>query len=177
MKMIIPDEAKLKDALHLLGRRIIPCYLYSVNPAEMRKWQFNACMQTAMVVAWFMKMQQEHNYELQGKIQMFEGHFKSPAHLKIGSYNHAWVYIEGPGMFIDVARVTNPCVVEFNTRNDPEKYFPDTMFSKKEHDWLKMGTTPEYYTGKMGLEFVSEIMNLLAIYTSPGVLHGAGWKT
>jgi len=167
------NRAKLNDALMLLGKRIIPCYLYEKNPVEMRKWQFNCCMQTAMTVAWFMKMQQEHDPSLRGKIHMFEGEFKAPAHLKGDTYNHAWVFVEGPGLFIDVARVTNPCVVRFNSSNDPEKYYPDVLLSKKEHDWVSAGATPEYYTGKIGLEFVSEIMNLLAVYTSPGALHGS----
>lgn len=165
--MIIPDVEKLKDALNLLGRRIIPCYLYGQNPKEMQKWQFNACLQTAVVVAWFMKMQQDYSPALKGTIHMYEGEFKSPDHIVSETYNHAWVFIEGPDLFIDVARVTNPCIIKFNSRNDPEKYFPDVLLSRQEHDWVKLGGVPEFYTGKMGLEFIAEIMNLLAVHTQP----------
>lgn len=105
------NKIQLTHSLMLLGKRIVPTFFNEYSPQRFKKWQYNACRQTAIVVAQYLS--ELDNFK-DRDIQVWEGNFFDEA---LGQYDHAWVYINDTdnesGLFVDVSRVTYPCVVRW----------------------------------------------------------------
>jgi hypothetical protein len=190
--MISPTSLiRLQHVFNLIGRRIVPCYFFSHNHTEMLKWQFNACRQTSLICTYFLDQLADNINTQEGTViaqaQSWDGMFKDLYHEE---YNHAWSYLEVknsnksyPSMFVDVARVTFPCVFACNVVNQPDVVYQQYICLAKENidlrgneigfvctnqvqmDWKTMLTEKEFYTGKTGTEICKDIEKLLNAYS------------
>ena len=167
-------RAELRHLLSLAGKRIIPLYFAMKNPREFRRWQANACRQTAYWVCWHLQGQYP-----KAKVELWEGTFMDEF---FGLHEHAYTWMwpgdDHPGILVDVARVSYP--VLFETRDsmpqDLGPWFTDQVGWEVKHvsgkwiDWSKMVEDQEYYTGEKYGDVMIGIDNLLrAFMTGKGV--------
>ena len=137
----------------LLGKRIIPTFFHSRNTRLFEQWQYNACRQTAFVVAQYLSEIPEFANR---DIILYEGEFADEA---FGIYDHAYVYVspygDESGLLVDVARVSYPCFVRWVDE------MPEDMgvllsevagwkvreLTRNEFYWPSLLDEKEYYTG------------------------------
>jgi hypothetical protein len=166
------DAYRLTHIFKLLGSRIIPAYFFSQNPMEFVKWQFNACRQTALISAYFLKKLLESNNSTHVQVRLWDGEFKD---ICTSWYNHAWITGSVPGetyiVFIDVARVSTYPIVNFSTMYDNPvnnsealKNCGTVMLKRTPLNYDEMLTQSEYYTGKTGLEVCKDIEKMMHRY-------------
>lgn len=147
------EKILLAHSLMLLGKRVVPTFFYEENTPLFKRWQYNACRQTAIVVCQYLSEIDEFK---EWDIKLYESHFFDEA---FGQYDHAYVYMSSPvkgeqGLFVDVARVSYPCIVKWMDR------LPDNLgnmfgllvnwrvdqIDRTEIDWKEMIWEKEYYT-------------------------------
>lgn len=122
------SQLELQHIFNLIGRRIVPCYFFTHNREEYLKWQFNACRQTGLICAYFLdQLAQNINrcHNTNFNAQLYDGYFSDVYHKE---YNHAWAFMSkgddyAKGFLVDVARVTYPNIVVWDTFNDPEQIY------------------------------------------------------
>jgi hypothetical protein len=177
---------QLQHIFNLIGRRILPCYFFNHNPKEMFRWQFNCCRQTALVCAYFLdKLAASLNFHhgTNYQAQAWDGNFKS---VFDNPYNHAWAFLSSSvnndpysaGLFVDVARISYPCMVKWGVINDPDFIYTQheilhptgrsivfMEINRVELDWKNLLTAEnEFYTSKPGTQICREIEHVLDLY-------------
>lgn len=161
----------LRHTLSLIGKRVVPCSLFSEHPLDFMKWQYNCCRQVAMVVAWFLKKSFKDR-----SISLYEANFKDPY---LGDAVHAFVYMkprEGDkfGLLVDVSRVSYPVLVE----RMPELRDPAVILSNKmgyeitmenltEVKWEELLKSEEYFTKIPYQDFCHGMTHLLELSLQP----------
>ena len=162
------DYVKLRHVLSLLGKRIIPGYLYSKYPDTTLIWQWNSCRQTAMVVCYYLK----YIVFPDRTVSMYEANFTDPI---LDDAVHAFCFLRPSeedkyGLLIDVSRVSYPVIVERMT----EMRDPGIILSNKmgyeikmeklvELDWRMLMEKTEYFSGERYINFCKKIVDLLAV--------------
>ena len=161
------QQANLSHTLMLIGKRVIPTYFFRARKSEYLKWQGNACRQTAMFVAEFLQAQYP-----KAVIKLYDGTFEDPYH---GSREHAYVFMkldeeDTTGVLVDVARVSYPCIVNFeypevlvtNLTSILSRLAQHTVVQTKavNVNWKAMLESPEYYTQKPYWEVYKELIAL-----------------
>ena len=154
-------DAKLKNTLNLLGKRVVPFYFGMHNPPLFYKWGYNACRQTAVIIARYLMDKLPYQ-----RISVYEGYFDDPV---FGKYDHAFVYVEPNfkaklnGYIIDTSTVTFDATIEqknllpttFNLHGE------GTMVRKEKVDWMELLEESEYYTGKPYKVIIEEVLKLI----------------
>ena len=175
MKLSNQFKATLQHKLMLAGKRIIPTFFFENAPDMFVKWQFNACRQTAIWVCDYLSQLDEFKGRTIG---LYEGVFDDEM---FGRYDHAYVYVwpkDGEdGLFVDVSRVSIPCMVEWvKAENEGLDQFPNVelmvrrsckwavaMISEVGVDWNSILDQKEYYTNleyRMVNKLISRALNL-----------------
>jgi hypothetical protein len=173
------DKHRLTTIFKLLGTRIIPTYFFSQNPKEMVKWQFNACRQTALLTAYFLKelIKSSPNFNHNSTVRLWDGNFEdkyTPA------YNHAWVTLEPDfksrshhyAVILDLARMSTPVIVEWETVNENPMSHSEQLrdlntylVNRSTMDYDEMLLQNEFYTGKTGIEICKDIEKMMLFYS------------
>lgn len=163
------ERILLAHSLMLLGKRVVPTFFNEYSPKRFKQWQYNACRQTAIVVCQYLSEIDEFK---EWNIQLYESHFWDEA---FGQYDHAYVYMSNPfleqGLFVDVARVSYPCVVKWMNYlpEDLGQMFGETVgwqvkqIDRTEIDWRELmdGNDKEYYTGLPYMGVAVRIIKIL----------------
>ena len=165
------EKADLTHILMLIGKRVIPTYFYRQRKAEYLKWQGNACRQTAMFVAEFLGAQYPGSI-----VSLYDGLFRDDYN---GEHEHAYVFVkfdkdDDTGLLVDVARVSYPCIVQFDYPEVLATNLSSTLTRLAQHpviqtkatliNWNGMLGSPEYYTQKPYWEVYKELIALLEKY-------------
>lgn len=160
------DFANLRHALSLIGKRIVPGFLFYNHREVFLKWQWNSCRQTALFVAWYLT-----NIVFKGKrdVALYEANFTDPY---LGDAVHAFCWVKPSeedkyGLLIDVSRVSYPVLVERMTEiRDPSTLLSNRMgYEIKMTDLVEIGwesllDTPEYFTHVPYRDFCEMIYKL-----------------
>lgn len=161
------EQTDLTHVLMLIGKRVVPTYFFRERKSEYLKWQGNACRQTAMFTAEF--LQAQHPRAI---VKLYDGNFEDPYH---GNHDHAYVFMkfneeDTTGVLVDVARVSYPCIVDFeypevlvtNLTSILSRLAKHTVVQTKATHvhWESMLESPEYYTHKPYWKVYKELIAL-----------------
>jgi len=163
-------------------------FLVSKNPSKMKKWHYNACIQTALVQAYFLnKFLQELDFkENDFRITVHEGFYYEESTMVNGftrKYNHAHVFLDfSPNecYILDTTRSSNYIGFVKTTINDPIEAITRSLAFEgvrlktvKEPitiDWQAVvtGDCPEYYTGLTYSEIIDAVKaDLIELLSTP----------
>ncbi len=174
---------KLKHLFNLLGLRIIPGYFLEQNKNLFQQWQYNACVQTALITGWSLRKLLDNPgannsnpfQDSVFEIEVNEGMFTEEHG---GEYNHGYVFAhevvrdellmhseQAYSFFIDVARISNPTVFQagIGVSDLPVRHSNNyQMHAVHKHNMNNMLLdNNEYFTKKSGLEICVDINRIL----------------
>lgn len=158
---------KLEHVLNVFCNRVLPGYLFTVNPEKFLKWQGNICKQAALLNTFIIKNYLGDEYE----IQAWEGFFE---HEVLGDYNHCWNYLvhkSDPRLNIICDYTSTITYMDYCKENDPTLHIGGNQASVVKHkinlvgmqqiDIEKEMSQPEYFTGAKGDQLIPELKKLL----------------
>jgi hypothetical protein len=160
-----PKQAyRLNFIMNIVGKRILPCLLMNIATKKLIEWQFNACIQTSVVLNLILRDNLPDYI-----IESWEGQFEDSQE---GKYNHAWVYCshEDPtrNILIDTARVSKHHIFEIGVDNYPAMFLNDNISTTKElsRTFIDVDNLSdnEYYTNKPIKDLVNHIYLILKLY-------------
>jgi hypothetical protein len=162
--MLTAKEGTVKE---IMEERFIPAlhsFLERSNPAEYKKWQGNACRQTAVFAVPILEALLP-DY----KWTAWDGDFEDIVYGREVTYNHAWVYgvnrKEGRRLLVDLSRIHHERLfIEVDSNKYPKdhpSYIHMKELRRKEMDVQEMLDDTEYYSRKPSrdiLEYLVEEM-------------------